>query len=546
MSRESNVKVISESHKMIIDPEGFVAEILNNIGDERDILRELIHNASAKEVGTKKLEVRIYESDRGLSFTVSDDGCGMDYTKDENNPGRLDKFLNAAQGRQSGFESDEFGAKGLGTKLLYNADRVEVETWDGGKNFYRVIIDEPRNKIYEKKELAVPRVEIIDAKYAEKRGTIIKVFGWAGIQTITRNFKMDRLERYLKYYTVLGYTKSKVRDTTFPDFNLQIGGVRKAIPVGFPYISLDDPESDKTVVFDPIKVEKLTPSGKNVKIVLKGGITTDTAKYQLTEERGGVWLSVNGIPYFKLPTNKYSRRLNFTDDFVRFVVECDDIRLNLSRSDFGYDESYEAFEDALNEAFSQIKASPTFQKYYQNSRRNKKIQTQLKMNEKKNEYSSEDMRYVWYKGKMLLAEPQSEYDTAALLWILEGLNGLPFAHFQTLQYAGYREGIDMLVNYQEDRDKEEHICTYAELERLFSNFIRQKHDSGQMSLALCWKVDKNKVNIGHIKETKKPYKWIYSLSDTTIPVFEISQFPDVFIGTKTEIKEKLINTNKNI
>jgi len=546
MLREPDVKVISEEHKMIIDPEGFVSEILNNIGDERDVIRELISNASAKEIGATKLEVRVYESDRGLSFTINDDGCGMNYTKDEHNPGRLDKFLNAAQGRQAGFESDEFGAKGLGTKVLYNADYVEVETWDGGKNFYRVRINEPRRKIYEEKELAVPKVEIIDSRYAEKKGTTIKVFGWAGIPTITKNFKIDRLERYLKYYTVLGYTKSEVRDKPFPEFILQIGAIRKTIPVGFPYIFIDDPESEKTVVFEPIKVEKLTLSEKKITIVLKGGITTETSKYQLTEERGGVWLSVNGIPYFKLPTNKYSRRLNFTDDFVRFVVECDDIRLNLSRSDFGYDESYDAFEHALDDAFSQIKESKKFQKFYQDSRKNKKIETQSKMNEKKNEYSSEDKRYVWYKNKMLLAEPQSEYDTAALLWILEGLNGLPFAHFQTLQYAGYREGIDMLINYQEDKDKEEHLCAYAELERLFSNFIKQKHDSGQMSLAFCWKVDKNKVNIGQIKETKKPYKWMYSISDNTIPVFEISQFPDIFIGTKTERKEKLQIMDKDM
>jgi len=38
-------------------------------------------------------------------------------------------------------------------------------------------------------------------------------------------------------------------------------------------------------------------------------------------------------------------------------------------------------------------------------------------------------------------------------------------------------GIDILVNYQEEEDKEEHVCAYAELERLFSSFIRHKHHS---------------------------------------------------------------------
>ena len=57
----------------------------------------------------------------------------MNYTKDEKHPGRLDRFLNIAQGKQAGFSSDEFGAKGLGAKLLYNSKEVIIQTWDGGK-----------------------------------------------------------------------------------------------------------------------------------------------------------------------------------------------------------------------------------------------------------------------------------------------------------------------------------------------------------------------------------------------------------------------------
>ena len=105
------------------------------------------------------------------------------------------------------------------------------------------------------------------------------------------------------------------------------------------------------------------------------------------------------------------------------------------------------------------------------------------MNKKKQEFLSEDKRYVWFKDRMLLAEPESEYDTAALLWILEGLGGLPFEKFKTLQYPGYREGIDLLVDYQDEKDTEEHHCVYVELEKVFSNFIRHKHEVGQMSLA---------------------------------------------------------------
>src|SRR3970282_1216110 len=107
-------------------------------------------------------------------------------------------------------------------------------------------------------------------------------------------------------------------------------------------------------------------------------------------------------------------------------------------------------------------------------------------------------------NQIVIAEPESEYDTAALLWILEGLGALPFAKFKTLQYPGYREGIDMLVNIQEEPDKEEKICAYAELEKIFSNLIKHKHDIGQMTLAFCWKADTSKVTLGKLDSTKKP------------------------------------------
>lgn len=132
--RVEEVTEIGEEHVIIVDPVGLISEIINNIGDQRDVIRELISNSASKEVGATKIKIRVYESDMGLAITITDDGRGMDYTNDPKKLGRLDKFLNAAQGKQAGLEGDEFGAKGFGAKLLYNSERVEVETWDGGEN----------------------------------------------------------------------------------------------------------------------------------------------------------------------------------------------------------------------------------------------------------------------------------------------------------------------------------------------------------------------------------------------------------------------------
>jgi len=81
MSDEMNLKAKTERDKMTIDLVGFVAEIINNISDHRDVIRELVSNAASREVGAKRIEIRVYESDMGLAITIADDGCGMDYAR---------------------------------------------------------------------------------------------------------------------------------------------------------------------------------------------------------------------------------------------------------------------------------------------------------------------------------------------------------------------------------------------------------------------------------------------------------------------------------
>ena len=82
------------------------------------------------------------------------------------------------------------------------------------------------------------------------------------------------------------------------------------------------------------------------------------------------------------------------------------------------------------------------------------------MTEKKAEFLSPDKKFVWLNGRKLIAEPESEQDTAALIWMLEGADKLPFAQFRTLQYPGYHRGIDLLVDIQEETESELKMFSY--------------------------------------------------------------------------------------
>jgi len=42
-----------------------------------------------------------------------------------------------------------------------------------------------------------------------------------------------------------------------------------------------------------------------------------------------------------------------------------------------------------------------------------------------------------------------------------------------------------------------------------------------------------------MQKTKKPYKYVYQISDSHVNIFEISSFPGIFIGTKEEAEARL-------
>src|ERR1700681_2385993 len=60
------------------------------------------------------------------------------------------------------------------------------------------------------------------------------------------------------------------------------------------------------------------------------------------------------------------------------------------------------------------------------------------LNKKKEEFASDSAKFVWLNNNMLICEPESEYDTAALLWILEGMGALPFRSEQEERGVRFR------------------------------------------------------------------------------------------------------------
>ena len=96
--------------------------IFKNLIRERthplELVRELLSNAGAEEVGASRIEISYTKDREGHIFEVVDNGCGMNYTGRPNLPGRLDRFLGLGMSAIAGDDVDEFSWKGLGSKLV--------------------------------------------------------------------------------------------------------------------------------------------------------------------------------------------------------------------------------------------------------------------------------------------------------------------------------------------------------------------------------------------------------------------------------------------
>ena len=150
------------------------AQLIKERAHPLDLVRELLSNAGATEVGASRIDISYTKDREGHIFEIADDGCGMDHTGNLQSPGRLDKFLGLGLSGIIGIKADEFSWKGLGSKLAFQSRRVEIDTCAGGDSpSYSVRINEPWETINNNR---VPKPRISEHP-PEESATKIRVVG---------------------------------------------------------------------------------------------------------------------------------------------------------------------------------------------------------------------------------------------------------------------------------------------------------------------------------------------------------------------------------
>lgn len=512
-------------------------QVMESRSNPLDMVREAISNMMAPEVGASEITIQHYSHpEYNSSFIFKDDGVGMIYTGDIENPGRLDRFIGFAFSKAAGLVGDYWGWKGLGSKLMLNCTKLILETWTGkaSDQVFKIEIYSPRLCLLSEPPQE-PVYELLkrNSNPVDKKGTKIEICGYDGGKV---QYSFDKLKNYLYLNTAVGLTKSM---DGLPIVKLKADNKEEVLESGYKYIT-EQADSWKTVVLKPAitKSEEVDNEGKIVKVevTLKGGFTLNTGDFGLSPKKynTGLRLSVKGIPYFQLPFHEYKgAKFNQYKDLCSFIVECDALesKLNMDRSNInnqsGEDIIVKAFRRLTLKCFDDFAESDNYLNFVHKQRNEDEISKAKSLQERQRVLFNKDQNYVCIDSedgiKILHKEPNSEHDTLALFWKLEALGVLPFAKFITLEHTK-KSGIDVIAAYQIDEQSAVNQFASIEFEYMFGNFIKHQHNPKQTSMIICWSVDRPR-ELDRINE----YRYKYEVQGVSIPVYEIKNFPEIKI-----------------
>ncbi|MBA7611099.1 hypothetical protein ES703_18315 [subsurface metagenome] len=526
---------------LIIQEVSLMKQLIKERSHPLSLLRELISNSGAKEVGATEIRIKYTVDEEGHIFEIIDNGCGMNYTGQRTIPGRLDKFLGLGLSTIVGIKSDEFSWKGLGSKLAYQSRKIEINTWCGSDDAIRVEVNEPWSSI-ERDLIPKPKIFTYKPEEGRKTGTSIKVIGHPPHRQ-ERPFSIEEIKKFLLHRTFTGFTRERENK---PKVFLTVLGQTEEIEFGFPELKFK--ESKKGTIFvDEHKTVTKSGTNKSISTYIKGFYTWDAEDYGLDKNQmnTGLILSVKGIPYFDLDMREFgSRNLRTARpgvDKCCFVIECDQIQeeMNISKSGLVDSETTDLFKKAVREIFEKIESSQEYLKFRRIQEERKTIERAELLEDKKRKLESENQKWVIYqrsdpeKPIILSREPENENDVLCILWKLEALGALPFRKFQTLGHAG--SGPDLIVHFQEDAQSNSDRYTSIEVENKFYNYKVHGHKPSQYPRVICWEIGKTPKL--PINKTDKKYKHTAVREDFQIHIFSIRLMDKIKIIPKKEFSK---------
>ncbi|MCY3019649.1 MAG: hypothetical protein NTW87_11555 [Planctomycetota bacterium] len=518
--------------------------LVKNLIKERlhplDLLRELLSNAGSREVGATEIRLSYYVNQHGHVFEIADNGCGMDYTGETGIPGRLDRFLGLGLSAIVGMKSDEFSWKGLGSKLAYQSQQVQIETYPAReKEVYKVEINDPWGTIT-KNNIPKPRIYRFPPSEGQQPGTKITIVGHPPHRR-EEPFTMEEIKSFLVHRTFAGFTCP--REVT-PRIFLTVMGTEKELAFGFPELAVAK-RDDETRIVDETKEGTVPGTNVRIQVRMKGFYTWEAEKYDLSTDNynTGLILSVKGIPYLDLDMEEYgSNSLRTANPGMKkccLIVECDQIQeeMNISRSGLVDSAMTDLLKKLVGEIFRRIESSQDYLTFRKAPIKRKTRASAKALDEKKRRLESTEQRWVIHcnddgHAVLLGREPENENDALAILWKMEAYGVLPFAKFVTLAHAG--DGPDLIIHFQEDRESQPDRYTVVEAERFFVNYDLHGHAPSQYPRVVCWDIGRKRIEVNN---TTRLWKKTAKVGEHLVHIFCLRHMPGIDVVGKAKAEE---------
>jgi hypothetical protein len=179
-----------------IDDIHIFLQVIRERKDPLAILREAISNSYDAEA--RNVWVTMRDSEKGkVDLCIDDDGHGIEES-------RFRDFFGLAITSKN--NSKQIGNKGLGTKLFFASDRIEVYTRTSKGERIAACMNEPLDSLLRNR---LPEYEIMDLaeRLRYRKGTRIVVKGVRS-NLGSERLSIDNIELYLRWYTAAGSCRS--------------------------------------------------------------------------------------------------------------------------------------------------------------------------------------------------------------------------------------------------------------------------------------------------------------------------------------------------
>lgn len=181
----------------------------------------------------------------------------------------------------------------------------------------------------------------------------------------------------------------------------------------------------------------------------------------------------------------------------------------------------------LNDATRLLRELPRhrdFSKFEMDVRRYEQVAAARRIDERKTQLLS--CRYVYFGQRLVYKEPTNENETVALHQKLEGMGGLPFPAFSSLEYTP-KLGIDAIVNFRLEEAEPDRRLATVEFEFDLRSYFAHGHPAEQTDLIVCWRAPAVLPQGEYRVDPRRPWLGHVHIGTKSIPVACISKYPNI-------------------